>query len=255
MDIKIKLNDIWVDARPYQVEAFIGFKENNDYKYDYNNNGYIFSIQRVNNATYLIREDNIKIPIADFNDVKVFLLQGANTEWYPARNYQIFAYFDYIYSNDLIRKYKSRNTNVDAIEIPINGLESNIIFSMSRNPNGTIYYERNDAGRTRIRISDNNYYRRGYYGYYQRITDVSDFLPSAFVLSNNSYLPLPNNVIVRVTEDDEKVCIVCNTNEQNIRFSPCNHTTTCSECYVQLEHKRECPVCRGTIIKIDNYLI
>ena len=32
----------------------------------------------------------------------------------------------------------------------------------------TIFYQKNDGSRTKVRISDNNHARRGYFGFYQR---------------------------------------------------------------------------------------
>ena len=183
MDIKIKLDtDIWVPARNYQIEAFKNFKNiENPYigekRYEYNNNGIKFTVDRIGDkyhgGIYLIREDGTQSPIADWNDVKVFLLNKPNVNWYSANPYQTRAYFDFVYGADTIRKYKSKGTRgyLDHIEIDIDGILSGIIFTIMRNDNGTICYENNDAKHTQIRISDNEQARRGYLGFYHRITD------------------------------------------------------------------------------------
>jgi hypothetical protein len=49
------------------------------------------------------------------------------------------------------------------------------------------------------------------------------------------------------TEDDEKACKVCMTNESNTLLLPCCHKVTCSDCYKGLAVKK-CPLCR---VKID----
>ena len=180
-NIKIKIESgIWVPAHYSQIEAFKKFKNignsSGETKYE-NNNGIKFTINRIGDkfhgGIYLTHENGQQYPIADWNDVKVFLLDQTPVNWYNARNYQQWAYFDFIYNNDPIRKYKTKGTSgfENHIEIPINGIPINIVFSISRNDNNTIFYERNDIRRTRIRISDNQSARTGYYWYYRRMTD------------------------------------------------------------------------------------
>jgi hypothetical protein len=267
-DIRIRLdNGNWVPARDYQITAFIRYNDmitsgNNRRVYHYNENGYIFSIERlpdtIYGGIYLIRENNTRSPIVDYNNIKVFLINHNNrTDWYHARNYQKYAYLDFIYSSDVTRYYKSKNTigHPNHIEIPIDGLEPNIIFSMSRNENGSIYYEKNDAGRTRVRICDNTFAQNGYRAFYNRMTDNFMSIP---IISNTSisatgYLPVPLDVVIETTSNDEKICVICNSQLQNIRFLPCNHVHTCSLCYLQLTKPRECPICKQTINQIVKY--
>jgi len=102
-----------------------------------------------------------------------------------------------------------------------------IDFEIARNDNGTIFYKKNDMGRTRVRISDNQQARNGYLGFYRRMTDMADFVgqvakpvdqPLTQIVQPNSngYLPLPPNIVIRQTLDDNKMCITCNDIEQNI---------------------------------------
>ena len=273
-NIQIRLpSGEWVPAREYQKTAFRRFKNpDNPYRgetrYDYDVNGVTFTINRIGDryhgGIYMIKEDGSNVPIADWNDVKVFLLDQPVVNWYDSRNYQAWAYYDFIYSNDPTREYKSKRTpgNPNHIEIPIDGISANIIFSISRNDNGTIFYERSDIGRTRTRMSDNQYTRSGYLGYYHRMTDDPGIfvVPAGQVVGQpvaavgpNNYLPIPPDVVVSQTVNEDIMCVVCNTNKQNIRLLPCKHTNTCSQCYVRIIKPRECPMCRGHIDSIIKY--
>lgn len=146
--IKVKQTE-WLDARSYQIEAFNSFKEE-PFKYD--KNGYIFTIMRIEDGIYLIREDLTKMPIADWNNVRVYL-----DEWKPAREYQKFAYFDYIYDNKLEKSYHSRGTTYidsDSVELPYDNLDVNIIFKIIKY-NGVIYMQKDDRLKTLVKITDN----------------------------------------------------------------------------------------------------
>jgi len=265
MDIKIRINNKWILPNNYQIEAFIKFKNNENHfqgerEHNFNYNGINYSIKRLGDQYYggiHIINNDINIPIADWNDVKVFLLDNV-VNWYDARNYQKWCYFNFIYNNDIKRSYKSKDTLGfnDHIEIPIDYLEPYIIFSISRNDNGTIYYEKNDISRTKIRISDNNQARLGYLGYYHRMTDFSpmDFMVIDSV-SSSSKLKLPNNILIKKTNNEELMCIICNDNEQNIRFLNCKHTNVCSECFKQLTKSNECPICKQPISNIEIFNI
>jgi hypothetical protein len=272
-DIRIRLEDgRWVPAKEYQRYAFRQYRDviepfaaGVNKEYHYNQYGYKFTIKRIGDkfhgGIYLIRTDGSMAPIVDWNDVKVFLLDMVPVEWYGARNYQTWAYFDFMYSGAAERKYKTIGTagHADHIEIPIEGLDAGIVFSMSRNPNGTIFYEKDDAGNTRVRISDNEPARRAYYAFYRRMTDdvgmvvVPPFAAAAAAAGGK--LPIPADVVVEKTLDDDVMCVVCNDNKQNIQFLPCKHTTVCSVCYLQMVKPRECPMCRGNINQIVKYTI
>jgi hypothetical protein len=52
-------------------------------------------------------------------------------------------------------------------------------------------------------------------------------------------------------DDDIRQCIMCVRYRINARFSPCEHTVCCSECYSQFS-KNECPVCRAVITRVMN---
>ena len=199
MNIKIRLDTgEWVDARPYQIDAFKQFKnsdnpfsgEREEFIYDNGLQGFDkikFTIRRMGDryhgGIYMIKENGSISPIADWNDVKVFLLDRPNVNWYDARNYQTWAYFDFIYSAEPIRRYQKGypSNPVGYTEIPLNEYDvlpiiPPIDFEIARNDNGTIFYKKNDMGSTRVRISDNQQARNVYLGDYRRMTDMADFI-------------------------------------------------------------------------------
>ena len=288
-NIKIRIDNNWLDARDYQIEAFNNFQKPENFQKPYITESPYFTIYREKNkGIYLKRTDNTISPIADWNNVKIFLIEGVvgipspdwcgPANWGSARNYQTWAYYHYIYNNrdnTDIGYYSKGTVNPprEYIEIPIDGLQSNIIFKMSKNDNGSICYEKNNLERTRVRISDNNDERSGYLGFYRRMTDNSSFLPSYISQSiesshNNTntntntntnikkIFPIPPGVDINIKAiTNEDMCVVCNDIKQNIKFTPCNHTLTCYLCYSEIckktPHKfNECPVCRGEIINI-----
>jgi hypothetical protein len=121
-------------------------------------------------------------------------------------------------------------------------LEPNIIFIIGKNDNNTIYYQKYDNN-IKISISDNDYYRNGYLGFYRRMTsDIGVISNSENILQPK--LCIPKDIIITTTNDENNMCIVCNTNEQNIQFIPCNHTIMCSECYFRYNKSYECIMCR-----------
>ena len=210
-------------------------------------------------------------PIMDCADVRVFLQDADPVNWYPARNYQVWAFRDFIYdparperkfyaskySSHLFFQRGSSNRNVT--DIDIDGLPPNIIFSISRNENGSVYYERNDAHGTRVRICDHEGARAGFRGFYNRITmDPGMIVTSphaqapapSYTASSGVPLQLPPGIIAQKTNVEEDQCILCYENAKNLTFSPCAHTIACSECYVKLMKPRECPVCKQAILAL-----
>lgn len=289
-DIQVKLqNGTWASARNYQTTAFNQFKHSvpdspniiHEAPYEYINgigaNQIKFNVSRLggnHGGIYMIRENNTNVPLADWNNVKVFLLDhpSGNAEWYGSHNYQTWAYFDFIYSGDFERKYKSKGTiaNDDYIEIPIDWLPSDIVFRISKNANGTIFYERDDVGRTRVRISDNDESRQEYMEFYNHQDNQGHQghqQPQGLEIYRDhdadGYLHIPHDIEIVQTLDDDLMCVVCNENKQNICFHACKHTQTCSQCYLQLarqmnwtanKHEIKCPMCRANIEGISKYI-
>lgn len=222
------------------------------------------------------------IPIIDFNDIYVFLVDGvtgpgsrSGAGWVKARNYQAWAFIDFIYDTRPRKCYASPYStylafppgfdNHDVVTIDIEGLSPNIIFSISRNDNNSVYYERNDAGRSRVRICDNEFARTGFLGFYTRITmDVGLIItppPASYAHahSHSHTISSPGSVLVcsgvqppmiDLTDNEEHQCIMCYENKKNVRFYPCNHVISCYRC-VQQMNKCECPVCKSAIHTIQ----
>jgi hypothetical protein len=261
MQIKIKHNGVWQYANPDQKQAFENFKNRPAYFPQLPITTNDLSVYRKYNDPYLptyISDGQNEIPIADFDDVQVFLLDINPVDWHQARNYQVWAYYDFMYDNKQRKTYATKYSTYlaypphtrEVTEIDIDDLQPNIIFSISRNENNSVYYERNDSNATRVRICDNNTARSGYRGFYTRMTmDVGLVVISS--PSSSSSLSLPANLILEKTNNEEDQCIMCYSNKKNLIFNPCNHNITCSECYLNFTKKLECPICKGTILSLS----
>ena len=253
MIIKVKYDDNWVFANPDYCEAFQNYKNRPMYSREQPVETGPLTVYRTNNDAYLptyIRDGNDVYPIADFEDVRVFLVDANPTDWYAGRNYQIWAYYDFMYDNKIRKTYASKYSShlacpADVVVIDIDGLPPNIIFSISRNDNNSVYYERNDGSGSRVRICDNHTARIGYRGYYARMTDDIGFVFGGIV--SVAGLEIPSSIILEQTDIEEEQCIICYSNKKNLRFLPCSHLIMCSACYNMLQKKKECPVCKGNI--------
>ena len=275
------LGDIaqWLPAPPEWAAAYLQHKAKPTYSPEapsnYNNR---FLVYREENNCYMpsriqCSETGDVHAIMDCADVKVFLQDADPVDWYPARNYQMWAFRDFIYDparpvrKFYASKYSSHlffqrgSTNRNVTDIDIDGLPPNIIFSLSRNENGSVYYERNDAHGTRVRICDHEGARSGFRGFYNRITmdpgiiitpqtqqtiQLIQPVPS-YTASSAVPLQLPPLTSAQKTSVEEDQCILCYENAKNLTFGPCAHTIACSECYVRLMKPRECPVCKQAI--------
>ena len=266
----------WVPAPPDWAAAYLHYKARPVYSreepFNYDNR---FLVYREENNCYMptriqCSDTGDVHAIMDCADVKVFLQDAEPVNWYPARNYQMWAFRDFIY--DVARperkfyasKYSSHlffqrgSSNRNVTDIDLDGLPPNIIFSISRNENGSVYYERNDAHGTRVRICDHEGARAGFRGFYNRITmdpgvivtpppaQPQQLMPS-YTASSAVPLQLPPLISAVKTNVEEDQCILCYENAKNIGFSPCAHNIACSECYVKLMKPRECPVCKQAI--------
>lgn len=269
----------WVPAPPEWVAAYMHHKARPLYgpevPSNYENRLLVYRVE--NNCympTRIQRSDTgDTYPIMDCADVKVFLQDADPVDWYPARNYQMWAFRDFIYDparperKFYASKYSSHlffqrgSSNRTVVTIDLDGLPPNIIFSISRNENGSVYYERNDAHGTRVRICDHEGARSGFRGFYNRITMDTGMIvtpapaqapqlqpmPSYTASSASSALQLPPGIMAQKTNVEEDQCILCYENVKNLTFSPCAHTIACSECYSKLMKPRECPVCKQAI--------
>jgi hypothetical protein len=284
-------------------DAYVNYKERPHYYREtpYTEGEYI--VYRPNNdvylATYIARIDNVRAaseqeqqgqsininivsqelhnrldtatPIIDMNDIYAFIVDNqsmSRANWMPCREYQAWAYRDFIYDTHRSTKksYMSRYSSYLAftntilanqiVTIDLPDLNPNIIFNVSRNENNSVYFERNDASGSRVRMCDNEYARAGYLGFYTRITmdpgiivipPPPDAGPTVYYnLLSTSHLPPPEE-----TDDESLQCILCNNHQVNVKFSPCEHKISCSECYSKMT-KNACPVCRSTISRLMN---
>jgi len=289
-DIRVQMagSTQWVPAPPEWAAAYLHYKARPMYAPEvpsnYENR---FLVYREENNHYMptriqCSDTGDVYPIVDCADVKVFLQDAEPVNWYPARNYQMWAFRDFIYDparperKFYASKYSSHlffqrgSSNRTVTDIDLDGLPPNIIFSISRNENGSVYYERNDAHGTRVRICDHEGARAGFRGFYTRITMDPGMIvtpPQAVaqlaqaaqpILPMPSYassslqlqLQLPPGISTVQTSVEEDQCILCYENAKNIRFSPCAHNIACSECYLKLMKPRECPVCKQAIVSL-----
>lgn len=267
----------WIPAPPDWAEAYTQYKMRPIYgpevPFNYNNQ---FIVYREENNCYMptrIQDSGTgdTYAIMDCSDVKVFLQDMEPVNWHPARNYQIWAFRDFMYdpARPVRKYYASKHSSYlffqrgastqTVVYIDIDGLQSNIIFSISRNDNGSVYYERNDAHATRVRICDHEGARAGFRGFYNRITMDPGIIVSppttavpipSYTASSAIPLALPPGTTVDKTNVEEEQCIMCYENKKNIRFGPCNHSVMCSECYLKLIKPRECPVCKQKVASL-----
>jgi hypothetical protein len=279
-DIRVRMNNgtgpnEWVPAPPEWAAAYMNYKNRPVYSpeapMNYENR---FLVYRVENNCYMptriqCTSTGDTHAIMDCTDVKVFLQDAEIVNWYPARNYQMWAFRDFIYdparperkfyaskySSHLFFQRGSSNRNVT--DIDIDGLSPNIIFSISRNQNGSVYYERNDTHGTRVRICDHEGARAGFRGFYNRITMDPGIIVTPpqqaqqpVTASSSIPLHLPPGLIAQKTNIEDDQCIMCYENAKNLTFSPCAHSITCSACYVKLVKPRECPACKQAITSL-----
>jgi hypothetical protein len=294
-NIQIKMNSIWIPVSDETLKmVYTQYKNKPTYHQELPHNEGGVKIYRDNNnhynPTYALhsRGESVPVPIIDMDDVKVFLTDLPNANWVKARDYQAWAYRDFVYDPNRvpIKYYASRYSSHLVFQtsnyrqvttIELDGLPPNIVFKISRNENGSVYYERNDSRATRVRICDNDSARSGYLGYYRRMTDVGDFIISsppptvvppvssdpygpdyqdfaAFLHQPHSHgnvhinnkLPLPFGARSIETNVEEEQCILCFKNKSSLQLRPCGHKIICPECYTKLE-KPECPMCRAEI--------
>jgi hypothetical protein len=293
-DIRVKIGDTWQAASDDQCAAYIAYKSRANYfmedPYTHNNGITIFREDNNGyhrNDCYMptffrlsgsLRNPGAKYPIIDMNDICVFLMDGVvgngsrnGAGWVKARNYQAWAYVDFIYDRAMKKCYMSKYSTYlafppgfdrhNVVTIDMDDLPPNIIFSISRNENNSVYYERNDSSNSRVRICDNEYARAGFLGYYTRITmdvsiEITPPTPSSVLASpsgNNIQMFLTNNSLpmppIIETVDEEDQCILCYKNMKNVEYKPCNHTISCIACFERLL-KKECPICKAEIVKI-----
>jgi hypothetical protein len=207
-DIRVKIDGVWQPADEQQKAAYVGYKSRQHFyretPYTCENGITVFRDNLIHDGesayddpympTYFKLENsvrgtpNAKYPIIDMNDIRVFLVEGVEGNgsrngagWVKSRNYQAWAYADFVYDTATSRKcYMSKYSSYlafppgfdsrNVVTIDIEDLPPNIIFSMGRNENNSVYYEKNESGPIRVRICDSEYACNGYLGFFTRIT-------------------------------------------------------------------------------------
>ena len=279
-DIRVKIGDTWRPADEAQKAAYIAYKSREHYytetPYTHENDVTIF---REDNdpymATYFKLEGssrNVKHPIIDMNDISIFLMDGVTGRgsrdgagWVNARNYQAWAYADFVYDHAVRKCYMSKYStylafpagfdHANVVTIDVDDIPPNIIFSVSRNENNSVYYERNDSGGSRVRICDNEYARVGFLGFFTRITmDVGMIIEPPGSVGNggnsaNMFCEVEVPPLIETSVEADQ-CILCYEYVKNTKLSPCNHVISCYRCIQKLS-KSECPVCKARITSIS----
>ena len=275
----------WVPAPPEWVAAYVNYKNRPAYSPETPVTTANLTVYRERDDCYMptrIRCNTTGAihPIMDCADVRVFLQDADPVNWYPARDYQMWAYRDFVYdpARPVRKFYASQysshlffqrgSTQQPIIDIGIDNLPPNIIFSMSRNGTGDgiggnsannhVFYERNDAHSTRVRICDHEGARAEFRGFYARITMDPGIIVTPPLhqqqqqqqqKTHQLQVPLPAATVIPTDNEDDQ-CILCYTNQKNIEFSPCSHFVTCSACYVKMSKPRECHICRQYIAQL-----
>lgn len=217
-DIYIKSGSEWIpinadsgsDVCRQFASAYTQYKNRPAYHREVAFEGHNVTVFRYNNdhykPTHVSQLNGQNIPIIDMADVKVFLTDVQDANWFKARSYQAWAYRDFMYDENQpqVKYYASRysshlffqtsNYN-NVVTIELDGLPPNIVFKLSRNENGSVYYEKNDHNATRTRICDSETARSGYLGFYRRITDVGDFIISPASAPAAPAAPVPAPVV------------------------------------------------------------
>lgn len=274
---------------PYITRHYIVYRLNNDpglptYIARMDDIDPLAEVDREGSANHnIVRQDvhdrlTTAVPVIDMCNVYAFILDNllgnyaaSRARWVPCCEYQSWAYRDFVYDrhNSIKKSYESRGTRRvipfnssvlinQLVTIDLPDLLPNIEFNLFRNENNSVFFERTDSLGSRVRICDNEYVRDRYFEHYTRVTTdmgiVAAPLPtfppassaspaSSCLLSSDHLLPQ------RATGDEAIQCIICNTYEINVKFSPCEHAVCCSGCYSRLS-KNVCPVCRGSIMKL-----
>jgi hypothetical protein len=224
-------------------------------------NGYKFTIKREdkNSGIHFIRTDGSKCNIADFNAIKIFLLDHPSgiPNWYMAKDYQIWAFLDFIYDDKKSKTYKTSNVPLICPNDVILALdifrsdgskdESKYEFTIFRADNGNIYFQPLDG--RRLKMSDcsalfEEYQKHVEQDYPAIAFNISSLDEQLFMFDNINAIPCFE------TSDESKlnVCIICYTNLWNVIALPCGHIQSCSKCLtMESQKEQKCPLCRTMI--------
>ena len=254
--IKIKLNGVWTASGDKFTSMFQKYVYQNSFYREVPYTEDNMTILRENNdpfnASY-IDTGSQKIPICDWNDVKLFLVDREPVDWHIARDYQKWAYYDFMYDNKVKKTYVSKGSLYiqDAIIIDIDNILPNIVFSISRNNNNSVFLEKDDVNRTHVRICDHEWSRLGYRGFYYRMTMDPGMIIIPPDVNNNlqNKINIPGNIALIEVDNNDEQCIMCCKYKKNIKFQPCNHNISCVECCKKMLNSK-CPICKKDILSV-----
>ncbi len=177
-NIQIFSDNKWILAKSYQIDAYKKFLQNLMYS-DIFIEDNLKIVLNQNGQTFII-EDNIHIPIVDFNDIKRFVCSKdfMHFEWINAELYESLAFVDFLYSDHQKQDYNINQINnikynqTDNIKYNqtdnIKYNQTDTIYTFIRNFDGAIYYEIKSKSKpnTRFRMSNNYIQRIGYETFY-----------------------------------------------------------------------------------------
>uniref|UniRef100_A0A6C0H8J1 RING-type domain-containing protein n=1 Tax=viral metagenome TaxID=1070528 RepID=A0A6C0H8J1_9ZZZZ len=196
--------------------------------------------------------------IGDFYNVQVFLDDNSDSNWYPARETQAWAYFTYLQRKQAELYFHSKDSiNIPdySIELPFTYLSPNIYFKIKRNLIDEIMYIEDNNDDLAILISDHEGYRNYFLeSYYNSI--IYNRLATSELLSQELIFPTDiKNIEINETNNN-KECIICYSIQWNIKYS-CGHFHVCLNCSKNIyEHNSElkCPLCNKIVNKIIKYV-
>ena len=246
-----------------------GEKEESHYQDDVNN----IILKREKLISPLTIHYNLleKYIILNLNNIKLFIPhipRNSNLKcpnWHQAYIYQAWAFRNFITSNVQKKKYKSFSsiTQDDSYtEIPYEFMYKynnekydlkNIFFSIEFKDN-KYYLVREDSSESIISCSLKQMI--GFQNYYNRLT--APIYPVIYINNNQNIDIFKNklnkiikdyNIKISKTNNNLIQCSICCENKINIKFTPCGHYNTCSDCCLSLK-KDECPICRNKINSI-----
>lgn len=173
------INQQWIPARSYQIEAYQAFISNKELPTKYDKNGYTFTIERPKSNTLpqIKRPNGTTTPIADHDDVKIFSLNETG-DWHASHPYYSWAYFHFMTKDTHTITYSTTShSHTDETIIPSTIEPTKITtFSITRDKKTKVINIIN-SDNSQNRISDSEYERSTYLHFYYRLTYIEPIQP------------------------------------------------------------------------------